>query len=159
MMDYAKAPGRGAVRCLVVDVDFEAGLLPIVAAHLGLLHRSHAKQTEAIVAAVGERKECATLILGDLSEWPARAEIILACAWTGVRATDRRSAYLSVTIFLYSRSTRIRIFPPGCSILVGTVSDIIRRGFEMLLREFFAVQRMHNRAWIADGRLAIIGNR
>ncbi|MDX3774992.1 phospholipase D family protein [Chromatiaceae bacterium AAb-1] len=34
-----------------------------------------------------------------------------------------------------------------------------RRGIEMLLRAFSVTRRMHNKAWIADGRLAIVGGR
>jgi cardiolipin synthase C len=48
----------------------------------------------------------------------------------------------------------VRLFNPS-----RNRDDIIRRGFEMLLRAFLAIRRMHNKAWIADGRLAIIGGR
>jgi putative cardiolipin synthase len=34
-----------------------------------------------------------------------------------------------------------------------------RRGLEMLLRYYSVVRRMHNKAWIVDGRLAIVGGR
>lgn len=34
-----------------------------------------------------------------------------------------------------------------------------RRGIEMLLRAFSVTRRMHNKAWIADGRLAVVGGR
>lgn len=35
----------------------------------------------------------------------------------------------------------------------------LRRGLEMVLRVFSVTRRMHNKAWIADGRLAIVGGR
>jgi putative cardiolipin synthase len=35
----------------------------------------------------------------------------------------------------------------------------LRRGVEMTLRAFSVTRRMHNKAWIADGRVAIIGGR
>ena len=34
-----------------------------------------------------------------------------------------------------------------------------RRGLELVLKYFTATRRMHNKSWIADGRLAIIGGR
>jgi len=34
-----------------------------------------------------------------------------------------------------------------------------RRGIEMALRAFSVTRRMHNKAWIADGRIAILGGR
>lgn len=64
-----KLPGVEPRGALVVDVDLDAGPLRIVAAHLGLLRRSRAKQTEAILTAVCERSERPTLLLGDLNEW------------------------------------------------------------------------------------------
>lgn len=35
----------------------------------------------------------------------------------------------------------------------------LRRGLEILLRLFSITRRMHNKAWIADGRLAVVGGR
>lgn len=35
----------------------------------------------------------------------------------------------------------------------------LRRGIEMALRTFSVTRRMHNKAWIADGRIAILGGR
>lgn len=35
----------------------------------------------------------------------------------------------------------------------------LRRGIEMLLRAYSVTRRMHNKAWIADGRVAITGGR
>lgn len=35
----------------------------------------------------------------------------------------------------------------------------LRRGAEMALRAFSVTRRMHNKAWIADGRVAIVGGR
>ncbi|MGO4843621.1 phospholipase D family protein, partial [Rhizobiaceae sp. 2RAB30] len=35
----------------------------------------------------------------------------------------------------------------------------LRRGLEMTLRAFSVTRRMHNKAWIADGMVAIVGGR
>ncbi len=35
----------------------------------------------------------------------------------------------------------------------------LRRGLELLLRVYRATRRMHNKAWIADGRVAVMGGR
>lgn len=48
----------------------------------------------------------------------------------------------------------IRLFNPSFS-----RSNALRRGIEMALRAFSATRRMHNKAWIADGRIAIVGGR
>ena len=48
----------------------------------------------------------------------------------------------------------VRLFNPSRN-RGGTV----RRGIEMLLRAFSITRRMHNKAWIADGRLAVVGGR
>ena len=48
----------------------------------------------------------------------------------------------------------VRLFNP-CRSRAGP----FRRGLEMLLRYYSVVRRMHNKAWIVDGRLAIVGGR
>lgn len=52
---------------------------------------------------------------------------------------------------------------PGISVRLFNPSRArdggLRRGLEMVLRAFSVTRRMHNKAWIADGRLAIIGGR
>jgi cardiolipin synthase C len=48
----------------------------------------------------------------------------------------------------------VRVFNPS-----RNRDSAIRRGIEMVLRAFSATRRMHNKAWIADGRLAIVGGR
>lgn len=48
----------------------------------------------------------------------------------------------------------VRLFNPS-----RNRGDRIRRGIEMLLRAFRVTRRMHNKAWIADGRVAIVGGR
>lgn len=48
----------------------------------------------------------------------------------------------------------VRLFNPS-----RNRSNGIRRGLELALRAFRVTRRMHNKAWIADGRLAIIGGR
>lgn len=48
----------------------------------------------------------------------------------------------------------VRLFNP-----VRNREGAFRRGIEMLLRAFSATRRMHTKAWIADGQLALIGGR
>ncbi|MDN5925867.1 MAG: phospholipase D family protein [Hyphomicrobiales bacterium] len=48
----------------------------------------------------------------------------------------------------------IRLFNPARS-----RANDLRRGVEMALRAFSVTRRMHNKAWITDGRLAIVGGR
>lgn len=48
----------------------------------------------------------------------------------------------------------IRIFNP-----TRARPGSLRRGVEMVLRTFSVTRRMHNKAWIADGRIAILGGR
>ncbi len=48
----------------------------------------------------------------------------------------------------------IRLFNPTRARAGG-----LRRGIEMALRAFSVTRRMHNKAWIVDGRLAILGGR
>jgi putative cardiolipin synthase len=48
----------------------------------------------------------------------------------------------------------VRLFNPSRARQGG-----LRRGIEMALRAFSVTRRMHNKAWIADGRLAVIGGR
>ncbi|WP_269933324.1 phospholipase D family protein [Aminobacter sp. HY435] len=48
----------------------------------------------------------------------------------------------------------IRLFNPSWARAFG-----LQRGLELLLRAVRTTRRMHNKAWIADGRLAIVGGR
>lgn len=48
----------------------------------------------------------------------------------------------------------VRLFNPSLA-----REGALRRGLEMLLRAFAVNRRMHNKAWIADGRIAIVGGR
>ncbi|WEZ85224.1 phospholipase D family protein [Rhizobium sp. 32-5/1] len=48
----------------------------------------------------------------------------------------------------------VRLFNPS-----RARTDRFRRGVEMVLRAFSATRRMHNKAWIADGRVVITGGR
>lgn len=61
------------------------------------------------------------------------------------------SAYLALDSH---PNIEVRLFNPSRS-----RANALRRGFELLLRAFSATRRMHNKAWIADGRLAIVGGR
>jgi putative cardiolipin synthase len=48
----------------------------------------------------------------------------------------------------------VRLFNPCRS-----RASALRRGIELLLRAMSATRRMHNKAWIVDGRIAIVGGR
>jgi cardiolipin synthase C len=48
----------------------------------------------------------------------------------------------------------VRLFNP-CRSRAGP----FRRGLEILLRYYSVVRRMHNKAWIVDGRIAVVGGR
>jgi putative cardiolipin synthase len=48
----------------------------------------------------------------------------------------------------------VRLFNPCRS-----RASALRRGMELLLRAMSATRRMHNKAWIVDGRIAIVGGR
>lgn len=48
----------------------------------------------------------------------------------------------------------VRLFNPS-----RTLPGALARGIEMALRAVHVTRRMHNKAWIADGRIAIIGGR
>ncbi|WP_275790427.1 phospholipase D family protein [Pararhizobium gei] len=49
---------------------------------------------------------------------------------------------------------QVRLFNPS-----RARADRFRRGLEMVLRPFRATRRMHNKQWIADGRIVIAGGR
>lgn len=51
-------------------------------------------------------------------------------------------------------NVEVRVFNP-CWNRVGA----LQRGFEVIFRAYSSTRRMHNKAWIADGRLAIVGGR
>jgi len=57
---------RGAV---VVDLEFPAGALRVVAAHFGLLRRHRSRQVDHILDTIAEDAHIPTVMLGDLNEW------------------------------------------------------------------------------------------
>ena len=57
---------RGAV---VIDVTLNTGPLRIIAAHLGLLRNSRARQVATLLAEAQAHDERPTLLMGDLNEW------------------------------------------------------------------------------------------
>lgn len=59
---------RGAI---LADLEIKGVLLRAIAAHLGLLRRSRAKQTEMLLDAA-RAKAWPTLLMGDLNEWRVR---------------------------------------------------------------------------------------
>lgn len=85
---------------------------------------------------------------------------IIAAADRGVRvrlliddinARGNDSIYLALDAH---PNIEVRLFNPS-----RNRSNGVRRGLELALRAFRVTRRMHNKAWIADGRLAIIGGR
>jgi putative cardiolipin synthase len=68
-----------------------------------------------------------------------------------INARGRDKSYLALDAH---PNISVRLFNPSRARDGG-----LRRGIEMLLRAYSVTRRMHNKAWIADGRLAIVGGR
>ncbi|MDX0584811.1 EEP domain-containing protein [Sinorhizobium medicae] len=64
-----KLPGVEPRGALVVDLDLKAGPLRVIAAHLGLLRHSRARQAEMLLKASADGAGRPTLLIGDLNEW------------------------------------------------------------------------------------------
>ncbi|MDK4703482.1 endonuclease/exonuclease/phosphatase family protein [Rhizobium sp. CNPSo 4062] len=63
-------PGLEPRGALIAELELaRGGSLRIIAAHLGLLHRSRAQQTRLIVDLMNDGSETPTILLGDLNEW------------------------------------------------------------------------------------------
>jgi putative cardiolipin synthase len=88
------------------------------------------------------------------------AREILAAADRGVRVRlmldDINSMGLDSTYLALNTHPKIevRLFNPSRSRTSPT-----RRGIELVIRYFSATRRMHNKCWIVDGRVAIVGGR
>ncbi len=88
------------------------------------------------------------------------AHDLLQAAERGVRVRlllDDMTVFGSDAVFAAvdaHENIAVRLFNPG-----RARGGALRRGLEMLLRAFSSTRRMHNKAWIADGRLAIVGGR
>jgi putative cardiolipin synthase len=96
---------------------------------------------------------------GDLTGRLLAAEVI-AAADRGVRV---RLLFDDINTHRYDRSylalnahpnISVRLFNPSL-----TRGGMFRRGIEMMLRAVRFTRRMHNKAWITDGRIAVIGGR
>lgn len=61
------------------------------------------------------------------------------------------STYLALD---HHPNIEIRLFNPS-----RNRTNALKRGAELTLRAFRTTRRMHNKAWIADGRLAVVGGR
>ena len=85
---------------------------------------------------------------------------VLAAADRGVRVRlmldDINSLGLDSTYLALNTHPKIevRLFNPSRSRTSPT-----RRGIELVVRYFSATRRMHNKCWIVDGRVAIVGGR
>lgn len=65
-----KFPGLEPRGAIVAEIDLESGgAIRIIAAHLGLLRRSRARQARTVLDIMNSRDERPTLLLGDLNEW------------------------------------------------------------------------------------------
>lgn len=62
-------PGVEPRGALVIDLTLKSGPLRLIAAHLGLLHNSRAKQVGTLLAEAQGPDERPTLLMGDLNEW------------------------------------------------------------------------------------------
>ena len=62
-------PGIEPRGALVIDLTLKTGPLRIIAAHLGLLRNSRAKQVETLLGAAQPQDKRPTLLMGDLNEW------------------------------------------------------------------------------------------
>lgn len=88
------------------------------------------------------------------------AKEILAAADRGVHVRlmldDINSMGLDSTYLALNThpKIRVRLFNPSRS-----RTSSLKRGFELVVRYFSATRRMHNKCWIADGRVAIVGGR
>ncbi|PZO80971.1 MAG: phospholipase D family protein [Mesorhizobium amorphae] len=88
------------------------------------------------------------------------AREVLAAADRGVRVRiliddiNTRPGDRSYLALDSHENIEVRLFNPSL-----TRASSLKRGIELALRAFRATRRMHNKAWIADGRLAIVGGR
>jgi endonuclease/exonuclease/phosphatase family metal-dependent hydrolase len=65
-----RLPGLEPRGAIVAEIDLEAGgAIRVIAAHLGLLRRSRARQARMVIDIMNSRDERPTLLLGDLNEW------------------------------------------------------------------------------------------
>jgi endonuclease/exonuclease/phosphatase family metal-dependent hydrolase len=62
-------PGLEPRGALIVDLSLPAGRVRVVAAHLGLLRRSRARQIESLIAAAGDGATQPIVMMGDFNEW------------------------------------------------------------------------------------------
>lgn len=88
-------PGLEPRGALVAELDLPEGRLRVIAAHLGLLHRSRKRQAAALLAAIEEGEPMPTLLMGDLNEWRPGA----------------RSSLLALDQFFAASPTAPRSFP------------------------------------------------
>lgn len=65
-----KLPGLEPRGALIAELELKGGsTLRVIAAHLGLLHRSRHQQTRMIIDLLQSREDQPTVLLGDLNEW------------------------------------------------------------------------------------------
>lgn len=64
-----RLPGMEPRGALIVDFEFAAGPLRVIAAHFGLLRRSRSLQAKTILSLLKNLKPMPTILTGDLNEW------------------------------------------------------------------------------------------
>lgn len=164
---HTSAPPSCALPPADAETPIDRALLPPLTAHPGLngaallADGAHAFAARAVTARNAGRSL-------DLQYYYWRKDTagrllmreIIAAADRGVRVRlliDDINARGNDSIYLELDShpnIEVRLFNPS-----RNRSNGIRRGLELALRAFRVTRRMHNKAWIADGRLAIIGGR
>ncbi|MBD8552977.1 phospholipase D family protein [Rhizobium sp. CFBP 8762] len=149
------------------ETELDRAIVPMLAANSGLNGlRLVASNVEAFIARVMTARHAGRSLdlqyyywKDDLTGGLLAYEVIKA-ADRGVRvrlllddinASQHDKAYLALC---RHDNIEVRLFNPGLN-----RNGPIRRGLEMVLRPWSATRRMHNKAWIADNRVAIVGGR
>jgi endonuclease/exonuclease/phosphatase family metal-dependent hydrolase len=91
-------PGLEPRGAILADLRIGGHPLRVIAAHLGLLHRSRLAQARRLAAEIGGADDRPTLLMGDFNEWRLGAGCGLMPLRRGLRAV-RRSAVAAVPSF------------------------------------------------------------
>ena len=162
-----QGPAGSALRPQDGQTELDRLAAPLLGAHAGLDGVSLISDNMAAFAfrALSARKAGRSLDLqyyywkNDLTGRLLTREV-LAAADRGVRVRlllDDINAGLHDRMCLAldaHENIEVRLFNPS-----RARTDRFKRGLEMMLRPFRATRRMHNKQWIADGRLVIAGGR
>ena len=149
------------------DTPLDAAIAPMLADHAGddgllLLENGYDAFAARVLAtrAAGRSLDLMYYIWENDLTGRLLADEVLRAADRGVRIRvllDDFTTHGSVAPYLALDShenVEVRMFNP-----TRARENSFRRGLEMILRLFSTTRRMHNKAWIADARLAIVGGR